>query len=185
MHPSFAKTAVSDDRGSRARAHLTLGDGVDTEQARVVVARVERSVRVAYLPRRHRQRLPQGGNHVCPWPETEGESSRQRRRKIAIYRKHAVSSPWFQPTQAAKSQREWGCRSSTSIAEQQQQQQQQAAVPTQYLARLPRTPSTAPSLDDPTHNTFMPYLAAIACYAVTHDGRKRKKRIAAALHSDP
>lgn len=55
------------DAGKASR--LTWGDGIDPEEARVVVARVERRVRVAYLPRRHGQRLPQGRDHVGAWAD--------------------------------------------------------------------------------------------------------------------
>lgn len=48
-------------------AGLTWGNGVYPEEAGVVVARVERRVGVAYLPRRHGQRLPQGRNDVGAW----------------------------------------------------------------------------------------------------------------------
>lgn len=50
-----------------ADARLTWGNGVDPEEARVVVARVEGCVGVANLPRRHGQRLPQGRNDVGAW----------------------------------------------------------------------------------------------------------------------
>lgn len=46
---------------------LTLGDGVYPEEAGVVVARVERRVRMADLSRGIGQRLSQGRHHVRTW----------------------------------------------------------------------------------------------------------------------
>lgn len=46
---------------------LTLGDGVYSEEAGVVVARVERRVRMADLSRGVGQRLPQGRNDIRAW----------------------------------------------------------------------------------------------------------------------
>lgn len=50
-------------------AGLTWSDGVDAEQTGVVVASVERRVGVAYLSRRHGQRLPQWRDDIGAWTD--------------------------------------------------------------------------------------------------------------------